>query len=65
MPYLQHVPRVGFVAAPDHVLRLGDIIVSFPQAQKDASLDGKSVDDEISFLVAHGTEHLLGIHHPE
>ncbi|MBI2599466.1 rRNA maturation RNase YbeY [Candidatus Daviesbacteria bacterium] len=60
---LQHVPRIGFVAAPDRWLRLGDIIISYPQALEDASLDGISVDEEIRSLVEHGVSHLLGIHH--
>lgn len=63
--YLQHIPRVGFVAAPDNVLRLGDIVISYPQAVQDAAYDGISVDEEINFLVEHGTKHLLGIHHDE
>ena len=60
---LQHVPRIGFVAAPDKWLRLGDIVISYPQALEDASMDGISVDDEIRTLVEHGVNHLLGIHH--
>lgn len=60
---LQHIPRMGFVAAPDHVLRLGDIVISHPQAVEDAALDGISVEEEINFLVEHGTKHLLGIHY--
>jgi probable rRNA maturation factor len=60
---MQLIPNLGFVAAPDQVLRLGSILISYPQAVEDASLDGKSVEDEISFLVEHGTNHLLGIHH--
>lgn len=60
---LQHIPRVGFVAAPDKWLRLGDIVISYPQALEDASMDGISVDEEIKTLVAHGVNHLLGIHH--
>lgn len=59
---LQHVPRIGFVAAPDKWLRLGDIVISYPQAVEDASLDGISVDAEIKTLVEHGLNHLLGIH---
>ena len=61
---LQHIPRVGFVAAPDSWLRLGDIVISYPQALEDASLEGISVDEEIRALVEHGINHLLGIHHP-
>jgi len=60
---LQHIPRVGFIAAPDKWLRLGDIVISYPQAIEDAALDGSSVDEEIKYLVEHGLNHLLGIHH--
>lgn len=63
VPYLQHVPRVGFVASPDKVLRLGSIVVAYPQAVEDAAMDGIAVEEEINFLVEHGTTHLLGIHH--
>lgn len=60
---LQHIPKVGFVKAQDNILRLGDILISFPQLIKDASLEGVSVDEEVRFLVEHGMKHLLGIHH--
>lgn len=60
---LQHIPRVGFIASPDKWLRLGDIVISYPQIVEDASLDGISVDEEIRTLVEHGVNHLLGIHH--
>lgn len=60
---LQHIPRIGFVASPDKILRLGDIVISYPQALEDASLDGISVDEELRDLVEHGLDHLLGIHH--
>lgn len=54
-----------FVEAPDHVLHLGDIIVSYPQAVEEAGEENKMVDDQIIFLVLHGLDHLLGIHHEE
>ncbi|OGE14804.1 rRNA maturation RNase YbeY [Candidatus Daviesbacteria bacterium RIFCSPHIGHO2_12_FULL_37_11] len=60
---LQHIPRVGFVAAPDNWLRLGDIVISYPQALEDASFEGISVDEELRTLVEHGINHLLGINH--
>lgn len=60
---LQHIPRIGFVAAPDKWLRLGDIVISYPQAVDDASIDGISLDDEIKHLLEHGLNHLLGVHH--
>ena len=61
--HLTHIPRIGFISSPDRVLRLGDIIISYPQALEDASYDGISVDDEVRNLVDHGINHLLGIHH--
>src|SRR5579884_3785414 len=60
---LQHIPRIGFVASPDNVLRLGDILLSYPQVVEDASLDGVSVEEEMRILIEHGMKHLLGIHH--
>ena len=60
---LQHIPRIGFVASPDNWLRLGDIVISYPQVIEDASIDGISVDEEIKNLIEHGVNHLLGIHH--
>lgn len=55
----------AFVDPPDDILRLGDIIVSFPQAVAQATEENKLVDDTIIELVLHGLDHLLGIHHEE
>jgi len=52
-----------FVEAPDDILRLGDIVVSYPQAVDEARTENKLVDDQIAFLVLHGLDHLLGKHH--
>ena len=52
-----------FVDPPDHVIRLGDIVVSYPQAREDALEENKLVDDKIDELVAHSMLHLLGQHH--
>lgn len=52
-----------FVEVPDDVLHLGDIVVSYPQAVMEAREENKMVDDQIVFLVLHGLNHLLGIHH--
>lgn len=60
---LQHLPKVGFVKSPDKVLRLGDILISYPEVLKDAAAEGVGIEEEIRFLVEHGTKHLLGIHH--
>lgn len=60
---LQEGDGTGFISVPDNLLRLGSIVISYPQSVIDASLDGKSMEDEINFLVEHGATHLLGIHH--
>lgn len=60
---LQHIPKIGFISAPDSILRLGDIVISYPQVIEDASYDGTAVDDEIKSLIEHGVNHLLGTHH--
>jgi len=57
--------ELPFIDNPDQVLRLGDIIVSYPQAVDEARLDNVLVDDKIIELLLHGLNHLLGIHHPE
>ena len=51
------------VTAPNGILRLGDIVLSYPQVINDASEDEMLVDDKVDELVTHGLLHLLGIHH--
>lgn len=48
---------------PSNRLRLGDIVLSFPQVIRDAARDEVLVDEKVDELVAHGLLHLLGIHH--
>lgn len=45
------------------VLRLGDVVISYPEVIKEAVSEEMLVDDKIDELVRHGTLHLLGIHH--
>ncbi len=62
-PLEQYQADGAFLPYPDNVLRLGDIIVSYPQAVENASMYNKRVDDEIDFLIDHSVKHLMGIHH--
>lgn len=48
---------------PKDVLRLGDIVISYPVVITEAARDEVLVDDKIDELVAHGMNHLLGLHH--
>ncbi|MBF8250218.1 MAG: hypothetical protein HW400_819 [Candidatus Levybacteria bacterium] len=45
------------------ILRLGDIVISYPQVIRDASKEEVLVDDKIDELTEHGMLHLLGINH--
>jgi probable rRNA maturation factor len=54
-----------FVLPPDGLLHLGEIVISFPQARRQAMLYNHTVDKEINILVEHGLLHLLGINHEE
>ncbi|PIS09328.1 rRNA maturation RNase YbeY [Candidatus Beckwithbacteria bacterium CG10_big_fil_rev_8_21_14_0_10_34_10] len=47
----------------EETLRLGDIVISYPQARKQAGQYNILVDKEIDRLVEHGLLHLLGVHH--
>ncbi len=55
----------GFKGSPDSVLRLGDIIVCWPEVIALAARNDKMVDEQLAFLISHGMEHLLGKHHEE
>jgi probable rRNA maturation factor len=48
---------------PSEILRLGDIVISYPQIIKEASEKEVLVDDRIDELVEHGALHLLGVNH--
>lgn len=53
----------GSTYLPSEKLRLGDIVISYPQVIKEASRDEMMVDDKIDELIEHGMLHLLGINH--
>ncbi|MBU1327301.1 rRNA maturation RNase YbeY [Patescibacteria group bacterium] len=57
--------QAPFADSPDGVFRLGDIVVSYPEAIEEAAQEGVLVDDKIVSLVLHGLKHLLGEHHKE
>lgn len=49
----------------DDLLRLGDVVISFPEVIREASEEEVYVDDKVDELVEHGLNHLLGLHHEE
>jgi len=42
---------------------LGDVVISLPQAERQAARAGHSLDRELTVLVVHGLLHLLGYDH--
>lgn len=44
-------------------LNLGDIVICYPQAKRQALQWNRLIDEEIEFLASHGLLHLLGVHH--
>jgi probable rRNA maturation factor len=55
----------SFVLPPDGVTRLGEVIISCPQAVAQAKEYGHSLKRELALLVIHGILHLLGYDHEE
>lgn len=59
----QDVGELAFPEKMDDLKVLGDIVISYPEAEREAERKGVSIDEEIDFLVQHGMLHLLGFHH--
>jgi len=55
----------SFALPPDGVTRLGEIIISYPQAVEQAREQGHPPEREMALLVIHGILHLLGYDHEE
>ncbi|HUT97133.1 MAG TPA: rRNA maturation RNase YbeY [Dehalococcoidales bacterium] len=54
-----------FIPPPDGVLHLGEVIISYPQALKQAEERGHPLKKELAILLIHGLLHLLGYDHEE
>jgi probable rRNA maturation factor len=54
---------IVFPAVPDTTSHLGEIVISYPQAMKQAENLGHDVKQEMRLLLVHGTLHLLGYDH--
>ena len=52
-----------FVLPAGETPDLGEIIISYPEAVKEANETGKLVEEVILPLVEHGAMHLMGKHH--
>ncbi len=52
-----------FIVSPDEDGYAGEVIVSYPQCQRQASAQGHPVQEELALLITHGVLHLLGYDH--
>lgn len=57
------VESAAFVSAPEAAAYLGDVVISYPAAQRHAMAAGHPIEDELCLLAVHGTLHLLGYDH--
>ncbi len=52
-----------FVLPPDVVDALGEVIISYPQAERQARAAGHTIERELAGLITHGILHLTGHDH--
>lgn len=62
-PRLKRGRDLEFIQAPDGVKRLGEIILCYPRAKKQAQRAGHSLEKELTILLIHGILHLLDYDH--
>ncbi len=53
----------GFAAPPGEPLQLGDVVLCYPIAVRQAEEYGHALDREVVYLFAHGMLHVLGYDH--
>jgi probable rRNA maturation factor len=61
----QKKAKSSFALPPDGITRLGEVIISYPQATEQAEEQGHSVEKELALLIIHGILHLLGYDHEQ
>ena len=54
-----------FITPPDRISRLGEVIISYPQAVSQARENRQTTKAELAWLVVHGLLHLLGYDHQD
>ena len=54
-----------FVTPPEGVPPLGEVVIAYPQAARQAAERGRAATEEVTRLLVHGVLHLLGYDHAE
>ncbi len=58
-------PEIAFPQVEGLEEDLGEVVVAFPQAERQATQGSRATADEVDLLVVHGVLHLLGHDHAE
>jgi len=62
-PRLKKGEQPEFIEPPNDIKRLGEVIICYPQAKKQAKRLEHSLKKELAILLIHGILHLLGYEH--
>lgn len=54
-----------FILPPGEERPLGEVVISYPQAERQARSVGHTMERELALLIVHGLLHLLGYEHSE
>lgn len=55
--------KIAFITPPDNIHHLGEVVISYPQAVRQARDYGHDITHEVKILLIHGILHLLGYDH--
>ena len=62
-PGFEPSQEIDFALPPGQQNSLGEVIISYPQAQRQAAEAGHPIERELAVLLTHGVLHLLGHDH--
>ena len=62
-PHTEQEQEPSFVAPPDGIRHLGEVVISYTQAVQQAREQGHPIDQELALLTVHGVLHLCGWDH--
>lgn len=60
---VDHIGIADFPLPPQHTRTIGEVVISYPQAAKQAKEGRKSTKAEMALLTIHGILHLFGYDH--
>ena len=64
-PRMKKGEDAEFIEVPDGIKRLGEIVICYPRAKKQAKRLNHSLEKELTVLLVHGILHLLGYDHEQ